>query len=299
MQPTAVNESSVPRPLQPQPARWAHGLTLLVIIAAGTLVRFLHLASKPFWFDECFSVEVARIDWRNFLRLLWWREANMSLYYVLLRIWLHLRQSPFAIRSLSVVISAATLPAIYWLAKLLYDRRVALIATALLAFNGYSVRYAQEARSYALFVLLTTLSSGFLILLLKEPARRNWRFYVSISILAVYSHLYALLLLLAHWIFATRIYSPATRNESTQRMLRRAWKVIGIAVLPLLIFVMKTGAGPIRWIHRPSFRDLIDFFEHLSGSDGWLLAGFYGAMLLVAIISAGKLLWARDRSGEE
>src|SRR3954465_9422277 len=136
MQPTGVNESSVPRPWQPQPPRWAHGLPLLAIIVAGPLVRFLHLASKPFWFDECFSVEVARIDWRNFLHLLWWREANMSLYYVLLRIWLHLGQSPFFIRSLSVVISAATLPAIYWLAKLLYDRRVALIATALLAFNG-------------------------------------------------------------------------------------------------------------------------------------------------------------------
>src|ERR1700728_3911114 len=138
-------------------------LTLLVVVAASLVVRFLCLASKPFWFDECFSVEVARIGWRNFLRLLWWREANMSLYYLLLRMWLsvagHYGQSPFFIRSLSVLISAATLPAIYWLARLLYDRRVAVIAAALFAFNAYSVRYAQEARSYALFLLLATLSS--------------------------------------------------------------------------------------------------------------------------------------------
>jgi hypothetical protein len=107
-------------------------------------MRFRSVDSKPFWFDEAFSVEVARMDWRSFLHLIWWREANMSLYYVLLRAWLDFGQSPLFIRSLSVVISAATLPAIYWVGKLLYDRRVALLATALLAFNAYSVRYAQD-----------------------------------------------------------------------------------------------------------------------------------------------------------
>src|SRR5580692_568445 len=111
-------------------------LVLVVLVAAGIAVRVWCLACKPFWFDECFSVEVARIDWRNFLHLLWWREANMSLYYVLLRIWLHFGQSPFFIRSLSVAISALTVPAIYWLGRLLYNRRVGLIGAALFAFNA-------------------------------------------------------------------------------------------------------------------------------------------------------------------
>jgi mannosyltransferase len=299
MQPTAVNESSAPLPLQSRSAHWAYCVTLALVIFAGTLVRFLHLASKPFWFDECFSVEVARIDWLNFLHLVWWREANMSLYYVLLRAWLHFGQSPLFIRSFSVVISAATLPAIYWLARLLYDRRVALIATALFALNGYSVRYAQEARSYALFVLLAILASGFLILLLNEPTRRNWQLYVWISTLAVYAHFYALLLLASHWVFVTRVYPPPGGSESPHQVLRRAWKTIAIAVLPLLIFVAKTGAGPIRWIHRPSVRDLVEFFEHLSGGNGWLLAALYGAILSVTIISAGGFPRPRDRSGQE
>jgi hypothetical protein len=57
----------------------AHWFALGLLFATGAAVRFLCLACKPFWFDECFSVEVARIGWRNFLHLLWWREANMSL----------------------------------------------------------------------------------------------------------------------------------------------------------------------------------------------------------------------------
>src|SRR5437879_7948044 len=167
MQPTAVNESAGTSPSHSRTPGWPHWLTLLVVLGAAILLRLRCVTCKPFWFDECFSVEVARIGWGNFLRLLWWREANMSLYYLLLRIWLRFGQGEFFIRSLSVVIAVATLPAIYWLARLLYDRRVALMAAGLFAFNAYSVRYAQEARSYALFLLLATVSSGFLIAFLR------------------------------------------------------------------------------------------------------------------------------------
>ena len=95
----------------PRAIRWG---TLCILLVAAVAVRLHCLACKPFWFDEGFSVEVARIDWHNFLHLAWWREANMSLYYVLLRMWLHFGQSPFFIRGFSVAISAATVPAIYW-----------------------------------------------------------------------------------------------------------------------------------------------------------------------------------------
>ena len=68
MQLTAVNESSGPSPSQAQSPGLGHWLTLLLLFGAATVVRFQCLACKPFWFDEAFSVEVARIDWRNFLQ---------------------------------------------------------------------------------------------------------------------------------------------------------------------------------------------------------------------------------------
>ena len=278
---------------------------ILLLVMAAAAIRFLHLASKPLWFDECFSVEVARIRGSDFLHLLWWREANMALYYVLLRIWLsinhHYGQSPFVIRSLSVLIAAATLPAIYWLAGLLYDRRVALIAGALFTFNAYSVRYAQEARSYALFLLLATLSSGFLISFLREPTRRKWLGYVIVSILAVYAHFYALLLVLTQWL-AVRGLGNISRSEdeSVARsvQLRQAWIAIGLAVLPLLVFVAKTGAGPIRWIPRPGVRDVLEFYEHLAGGNNWGLLLIFALACLAAVMPLGKQLLARGQSWE-
>ena len=87
--------------------------TLALLAAAAAALRFLFLTRKPFWFDECFGAEASRLRWHDFWRLMWWREANMSLYYLLLRGWLHFGFSPFFIRSFSVAVSLLALPAIY------------------------------------------------------------------------------------------------------------------------------------------------------------------------------------------
>jgi mannosyltransferase len=270
----------------PSNSEWPLGqraalITIALLFAAAAGLRFFYLARKPFWFDECFSVEVARLSWHDLGRLLWRREANMSLYYLLLRGWLHFGSSPFFVRSLSAIISLATLQAIFWLARKLFDRRVALLAVALMTFNAYHIRYAQEARSYSLLVLLATLSSGFFVATLREPTRRHRWGYILASVLAVYAHLYALLLLAAQWLSARKRASP--------QPLRRAWTWIGVASLPLVIFAAKTGAGPIRWIRRPGLSDLVDFAEHFAGNSGVALLPLYAAACCAAIMPLGKV----------
>src|SRR5260370_33379645 len=87
-----------------QPARTpVSAITLALLAAVATALRFLFLTRKPFWFDEAFSVEIARMSWHDFARLLWWREANMSLYSCLLRGWLEFGSHPFFLRSLAVM----------------------------------------------------------------------------------------------------------------------------------------------------------------------------------------------------
>ncbi|MGA9510103.1 MAG: glycosyltransferase family 39 protein [Candidatus Sulfotelmatobacter sp.] len=277
----ARKEADHSRPARPAQALWTPvSIAMLTLLAAAAAaLRISFLAAKPFWFDECFSVEVARLGWTDFWRLMWRREANMSLYYLLLRGWLHLGSSPYFIRSLSVIISLASLPAIFWLASQLFDRRAGLLAVALMSSNAFHIRYAQEARSYSLFVLLAILSSSFFVAALKEPSRRNRVGYVLASVLAVYAHLYALLLVAAQWL--------SVRGESENahtRPVRRTWIWIGLASSPLIVFAAKTGAGPIRWIQRPGFHDLLHFIEQMAGNAGLPLFFLYAAACLVAIL---------------
>jgi mannosyltransferase len=200
-----------------------------------------------------------------------------------------------------VLLSAATLLAIYWLATLLYDRRVGLIAAASFALNAYSVRYAQEARSYSLFLLLATMSSAFLIAYWRAPSRLTRLGYVVVSILAAYAHFYALLLLPVQWL-AVEVRHGAGNVErggaQEFAQMRRAWVIIGIAVLPLLIFVAKTGAGPIRWIQRPGLRGVLEFYRNMAGGNSWALLGICALACSFAIAASGKKLFARAQESQ-
>ena len=276
----------------------ARRLTLLLIFFAAICLRFAHLTAKPFWFDECYSVALARIGGRDFVHLLWWREANMSLYYSLLRIWMHFGQREYFIRSLSALISAGSVLATYWLGRLLFHARAGLVSAALLAINVYDIRYAQEVRSYSLFVFLATLSSAFFAAYLRRPEARYRRAYSLVIVLAVYSHFYAVLLIVAHWLTLRYWESPQSqtdrRGDDISLQFRRAWVKILAGVSPLLIFIVKTGAGPIKWIHRPGFHELALFFTDITNGFPIL----YFAAALTTFLPLYGTLQARTRAWE-
>ena len=45
----------------------------------GALLQLHAITAKSFWLDEGSSITMARLDWFNFLRILWRREMNMVL----------------------------------------------------------------------------------------------------------------------------------------------------------------------------------------------------------------------------
>ena len=123
----------------------------------------------------------------------------MTLYYLLLRFWVLFGDGEAYIRILSILLGIATLPLVYLLGLRLFGRSAGLIAAFLLALNAFHVQYSLEARSYSLLVLLVTLVSFLFVKCIEQPASRHWFFYVLASVLAIYSHLFAVLLLPAHW----------------------------------------------------------------------------------------------------
>jgi len=251
---------------------------LFVILAVAAALRFHWLAAKSFWFDEGVSVAIARLDWYNFARILWRREANMSLYYLLLRYWLHFGGSEFFVRSLSVIFAIASIPVVYLLGRRLFDSRVGLFAAALLATNAYYVQYSQDARSYTLMLLLCSLSSFYFLDGLREPSRRNRAAYILTSALAVYAQFFSLLLLVAQWLSLTLL----DRNQ-IPRQNKNEWRWIALSVAPVIAFVATTGAGPLRWVHRPGLQDLWVFGLHLTGNGGALLLLGCAAACIAAV----------------
>ena len=66
---------------------------LLLTLGAASL-RLFHLGLKSFWADEAFSITLAQFRWADFRHFLTHSEVNMALYYVLLRIWSQVSDTP-------------------------------------------------------------------------------------------------------------------------------------------------------------------------------------------------------------
>jgi len=257
------------------------GVAVAILTVIAGALRFLHISKKSFWFDEGVSVAIARLDWYNLARLLWRREANMSLYYLLLKGWLHLGHSEAFIRALSVLAAVATIPALYCLGRQLFDRRVGLIAATLLTVNAFHIAYSQEARSYALFVLLSTLSVLYFVRSVQDPSPHNRRMHIAASALAVYAHFFAVLLIVTEWL-SLKLHE----RRNTSQPLRRNWRWIAGLSAPILIFVAVTGAGPLAWIPRPGLHDLYRLLLWLTGDAGWILLLIYALICLPAWMAA-------------
>ena len=157
------------------------------------------LEEATFWLDETFSWQRARLSWVNLIKLFFESHSSMVLHYFLLHLWLNLGESEWVLRSLSVIFGVASIPAIYILGSKLFGKKAGLVSAVLLALHSFHVQYSQEARSYSLLFFLIILSSYFFIRAIESPREtKYWVLYVVSSVLAVYSHPFAILVLFTH-----------------------------------------------------------------------------------------------------
>lgn len=121
-------------------------------VAAGIALRTT--SRSDLWLDEALSVNIAHLPIGDLLDALR-RDGHPPLYYLLLHGWMKaFGTGDDAVRSLSGVLSVATIP-LLWVAGRRYGGRgAALAAVVLLATNPFAIRYATEARMYALVTLL-------------------------------------------------------------------------------------------------------------------------------------------------
>ncbi len=169
------------------------GVALLAILSAATVLRFYGLATESFWFDEAYSVWVARHSVRWHL-LLSTQRIFPPLYYLLLHFWLKLGTSDSTVRALSATIGVASLAVAYGLGRQLFGEKVGLLSALLLAISPLHLYYSQEARMYILSAALALCSAYFMWLVLQRGQVRHWLLYVMSTALAMNAHYFALFL---------------------------------------------------------------------------------------------------------
>jgi uncharacterized membrane protein len=254
--------------------------TVLWGMGTVAVLGLLLLGHKNFSMDELDSIFITK-NWSTLLQVIHYREGNMWLYYVLLYLWERLvGTGEAAVRALSVIFAVAVVPVVYALGRRLFDARVARLATLMLAVNTFLIFNAQNARAYTLVLFLTTLASHFVARYAQEGKGRYLAGAGALNVLAVYSHLYALFVVVAQ--FVALAVAPDRSGRPRWRRWSRAlpaFAVTGLLALPLLL-APSFHAQPVSWIPAPEPRNLVGTFAVLSGD---FLPG--------AAVCAGLLGW--------
>jgi mannosyltransferase len=257
-------------------------------------LNFLLLDGKSFWLDEIFSYMAVTLPLSDFWTTVsQYGNASMELYFVLLRLWLTVGDSPFWIRTLSALLGVGVVASTYVLAARLSGRRAGLSAALLLAINPFVVAYAQEARAYILFLLLVLYSNILYIRAVENGRATTWVAYAVTISLAVYTHFFGALVLLAQAVallvvFRSQLPSP--------RVLVVVASVVTILVSPLVLFVINSGARAPGWLPPPGLRALVSIFARMAGNK-WVLVP-YAAVSLFGVLRATReqsSAWGRTR----
>ncbi len=227
----------------------------------------------------------------------------MSLYYVLAFLWIKVfpNASDGMLRALSAIFSVACIPVVFLLSsKMNSDRKkaiaIGLIACFLVTVNTFNIEYAQEFRSYSLTFLLTSLSTFFLIKAIETTDKRKRWFiwYILITIAAVYSHFYSLLLIAAQVITLPYLF---LKNKSlTGKLKPIIYSGIGMAFLLLPIFILAyfQRQDDISWISKPTVGTIKTFLKLITGNQGEVFFLFYFVLGCIGLFLRERLGLQKD-----
>jgi hypothetical protein len=212
----------------------------LTVLAAA--LRFVTLGVQAYHHDEIVTASrVLRDGFWHAMEAVGFSESAPPLYYALAWFWTQLTGTgEFGLRSLSALAGVATVPVAYLLGLELRGRRTGIVAAALVAVNPMLLWYSQEARGYALLVLLTAVGALYFARALASDVRRDVRLWGIASALALATHYFAIfpIALEALWLLRRR----------GREAFAGLWVVLlaGLALAPLAIHQMSLGHA--EWI---------------------------------------------------
>ncbi|WP_081794905.1 glycosyltransferase family 39 protein [Pseudomonas sp. H1h] len=177
-------------------------LALLAVLVIALGVRFYSITVPVIWYDEAYSLLLAR-ETPTRIWAMTALDVHPPLYYVLLHYWgIVWGDSPLAARAFSVLADVGTLLLCIKLMSLIATRRATWIAALLLALLPISVRYSQEVRMYALLGFLLMSATVALVCWARAPEQKRYAVvYVLLMTAAFYTHYFAGLCVLVHWLF--------------------------------------------------------------------------------------------------
>lgn len=218
------------------PQLYWNSLRVLValVLIIGIFFRFYQLDQKIYWVDEVNTslrvsgyrksnfyqklptgepLAIAQVQefqslspergWGDTLNALAENAEHAPIYYLLTRLWMEIFGNSITVtRSVAAILSLLAFPAIYFLSLELFSApMVGWIVMSLVAVSPLHLLYAQEARQYSLWTVVTLVSGLALLRSLRLNTRGSWAIYAGTVVLGFYSHLISGLVFFGHGLY--------------------------------------------------------------------------------------------------
>jgi mannosyltransferase len=166
-----ATKTNLQRYLSDTMTRWL----LVGLMLVGFGLRLLRLGDKSVWWDEGWSVWVARQTLVDIARQVG-NDVHPPLYFWLLHLWRWgSNDVEFTLRFLSVLLGLVAVAVTYQLGRTVAGRPVGLLAAGVLVFSRFHIVWSQEIRMYALATMLAALGAWAALRVWNQG---NWRDYL-------------------------------------------------------------------------------------------------------------------------
>jgi uncharacterized membrane protein len=254
------------------PLRLTLSVVLFIMAMSFNLYR---LGSPSIWFDEAFSVELARQPLPLLWHIIFGAEPNMELYYLFLHFWLSftaslgLHATEFIVRFPSTIFAALSTVMVFLLGQRFIGTMAGFVAAGLYLLNDLQLVYAQQTRAYSLQLLLICVAWYALLAALTctSHPRRWWACYITATTLAIYTHLFSVLILLSQLCALVLFLFPPEERRRVTGQLRNligSLLIIGLLSIPM-VWVSRHGSKTA-WLSIPHLSDVYHLFLTISAN---------------------------------
>lgn len=265
---------------------------LYVILCILSLMILILCMQDTINYDEYFSMQWCRLDWGALLRRLV-ADVHPPLYYFMLKpLFDFSKESMFLARLLSAAFGIIVLWTGSWFLDRNFGRKSTLFFIGFLFLNPFMVQKVTEIRMYMAASAFTVISGMMALHILKEPKQKNWILFVFSSLLAAYTHYYALLSMV--FLYAgILLYFAFTRCRKgiLDWLLCSLFTIMGYLPWLPVAFRQINSVNQDFWVTAPSsrlsplrelFYTRIPYTEHV----------YLGIMVLLTVVSV-FLLWKK------
>jgi mannosyltransferase len=296
----------------------------VVLLLCAALLRLYRVDFKGLEADEIFTVaisdphnsvlDVLSIPLHNS------PQAKPALYFLVTHFFLRLEDHDFLLRFPALAAGVLGVAVTYAVGSALFGWKEGLAAAFLLCISPLHIRYSQWARFYTPLLSLSLLSLFFLWRAITRADLKAWLGFSVVTVLNLYTHLFALLVLAAETLFFTswwlqsaigfvrgkraslhltgdvRHGLPVWVSRRSILALLVALTIVTVAYAPMIPHLLASLVGPkgiAEDNETPGLEFSLSFFRGLQAE--WSVGTGVGSMVFLAFFLAGVAVSLRGQ----